>query len=429
MTLRLRLSLLAALLLLGGLALFGGLAYLLFVEQQERELKALVARDLERLGALVQNPVVGARLLNTGQEGWVQQLVSRDGVVVLPPEARPLPLYATPTLDRSWGRPLLVAATPWRSPSGAVLGTIRVGLDVTEALAARATLLRSLLVSGIVIALAALAVGLVSLQRALRPLTQLARQAREIDPANPRLARYHGPEDEVATLAQALNQALENIRARQQAERAALAEVAHELAAPLSLVAGHLEALAASRPEDERLVAARDAARELLYTSQDLLTLARGELERPLELRVFDLAEVAARVAREYPGVTLAANGPAEVAGSPERMAQLVRNLVRNAVQASGGTAGVRIALWATKEEVYLEVRDQGPGIPPEELPRVFERFYTRRGGAGLGLSVAQRIARQHGGEIRVASEVGKGSRFTVVLPSLAARIVEHGPA
>lgn len=382
-----------------------------------------MGRDLERLQTLMREPVVGSALIETDGGAFIQQFVSRDGEVAIPRGQQPLPLFETPTIDHSADRPRLIASAPWLNAEGNRLGTIRLGLDASEALAARRSLAQSLLTSGGIIAVVSLLVGVVLSQRALAPLSSLARQARGVDPGAPRMAQYHGPHDEVADVAEALNKALAGIRARQQAERASLAEVAHELAAPLTLVRGHLEALNARLGNDEHLKAARDAAAELLYTSQDLLTLARGELERPLELCVCDLNTVIERVHRDYPGIQV--NTPqtqTELAGNPQRLTQLVRNLVRNAVQASGHEMGVRLTLERDQEQLRLEVSDDGPGIPEAELAHIFERFYTKRGGVGVGLSVAKHIAEQHGGTI-TATSCPQGARFTVRLPSLEAKL------
>lgn len=428
MTLRARLSLLVTFALLAGLLLFGALAYASFVRQQRVGLDELLLRDLARVQSLVQQgPAAIGEQLTSSSSDFVLQFVAGDDRLALG-SGELLPSASRPRLAPYGERTLLVASGPWVLGTQEA-GTVRLGLDVTADLAERQALLKSLLVSGGVIALAATIVNLTVLQRALAPLGRLAAQARRINPAEPSAILYRGPHDEVAYVAQALNRALRGIRKRQQAERASLAEIAHELAAPLTLVAGHLEGLRASHPDDPQLAAAQGAANELLYTSKDLLTLARGELERSLDLQVLDLSGVARRVAREYPGVVLARLEPAEVAGSPERLSQLVRNLVRNAVQAAGAE-GVVMAVTAHAHEVCLSVQDSGPGVPAEELKHLFERFYTRRkqGGTGVGLSVAQQIAAQHSGHISVASTLGEGTTFTLSLPSLGAQLGADEP-
>ena len=189
------------------------------------------------------------------------------------------------------------------------------------------------------------------------------------------------------------------------------------------LVSGHLDALCKAEPANKQLVTARDAAQELLYTSQDLLMLARGELQRPLDLKVFSLAEIITRAAEEYPGTQVVVGSAERVVGSPERMMQVARNLVRNAVQATGSAAKVSLHLKEVGENLELRVCDQGPGIPQEKLSRIFDRFYTEFGGVGVGLSVAKSIVEQHGGTLGVRSTVGEGSCFTVTLPTFTSRV------
>lgn len=417
MTLYARLSLIVTLALLSGLLLFGALTYASFLRQQRLQLNDLLLRDLSRVQTLVREGAIGNL---SSSEDFIYQFVTPSGQTAIGQQGiEQFPEAEQPTLIRRGSRVLLVASVPWLLADNRA-GTIRLGLDVTDDFGDRQDLLRGLLISGAVIAFGTTIVTLVLVQRSLTPLARLAEGARQVNPAEPLPIRYQGPRDEVASVAQALNRALRSIHKRQQAERASLAEIAHELAAPLTLVAGHLEALRSAHPGNTRLEAAQGAANELLYTSKDLLTLARGELERSLDLQVLDLVSVARQIAREYPGVRLGLLEPGEIAGSPERLAQLVRNLVRNAVQAAGAE-GVALEVRANPGEVLLSVQDNGTGVPAEELPYLFERFYTQRkqGGTGVGLTVAQQIAQQHGGVITVTSVVGEGTSFTLTLPSL----------
>ena len=419
MSLRFRLSLLIALLTLGAMTLFALLEYRLFTRSQLEQLELVLERDLERAQSLFSNPLLGASLSGLKEQGFIQQFVNLEGQVIIPPgSTEVLPEADKMRIVEIQGTEMLLAQTVWLSQTGANLGSIRVALDITTTLAARRLLRTSLAVSSLVIASLAVLSGLWLLNRALKPLRELAKEARQIDPARPRMALYEGPKDEVADLAQALNAALSSIRERQEAERANLAEIAHELAAPLSLVAGHLSSLQ-NQLQDNRLDAAKDAADELLYTSQDLLMLARGELEQKPDFRICDLADVVIKVAKAYPGVETEAIATAQIAGNPERLTQLIRNLLRNAVQASGSASKVRLELSRQAEHFEISVIDQGEGIAAEDLRKIFERFFTKRGGVGVGLSVAKRIAEQHGGDINVSSSLGQGTRFTVSLPSL----------
>jgi two-component system, OmpR family, sensor kinase len=424
MTLRLRLSLLVTLLSLFAMLLFGTLAYLLFVRQQARQLESLLLRDLERAQNSFISPSVGSRLSLSDKGSFRQQFVDKTGKVNIPPNTETvLPLHTKPSVILLDDTSFLVGSTPWKLSSGMELGTIRVALDIRDALGVRRTLLRSLLLSGLVITASALGVGLWLLRRSLKPLSNLANEAKKVNPAKPEMAKYEGPNDEVADVAKALNTALQGIRKRQDDERASLAEIAHELAAPLTLVAGHLESLS-HHVQDDRLEAAKDAADELLYTSQDLLTLARGELEQTLNYSIVNLNDIVTKIARAYPGIrTDTSEVSSEVAGSSERLTQLVRNLVRNAIQVSKEPSDVCVKLETEQSNILLTVTDKGVGIKSEDLPHIFERFYSKKGGVGVGLSIAQRIARAHGGDIQVSSLIGEGSVFTVMLPSLVSQL------
>lgn len=423
--LRLRLSILLAAVLLLALLAFAWLAGAVFARIQDRNLGQLLERELTRVQTLLAQQAVGEQFLDAPGEVMSLQFVTRDGRVAIPAGAAALPLEAQPTLVEVSGRPMMVASAPWLSNSGVRLGTVRLGLDVAEGLAARRTLRRSLVTSGAVIALAAMLASFLVLGRTLRPLGLLAAQADALDPAAPALTSVTERSDEVGRVQQALQRALAAIRERRQAERDALAEVAHELAAPLSVVAGRLDALA-EREDALDVRAARDAARELLFTAQDLLTLARGELERPMALEATELAEVARRVAAEYPGVAVTTAGDTRVLGSPQRLAQVVRNLVRNGVQAASSPEAVAVAVLGERQRVRLAVRDDGPGMDEEARARAFDRYYTRRstaGGSGIGLSVVRAIVEAHGGGVEVTTAPGAGSTFTVTLPSLADQI------
>jgi two-component system OmpR family sensor kinase len=250
MSLRTRLSLASAalaLLVVGG---FGSLAYLLYVRQQESQLHAMLEQDLGRVAALMDRPTLGASLTDTGATGFVLQFVAPDDRVILSwGDAALLPLAAQPRTWQRGERTYLVAHTPWRSTGG----TIRLAHDISEAIRSRQELARSLLVSGLLIALVASLGGLVGTRRALEPLERVSRQARGLDPAAPETIAYEGPKDEIHALTDALNTALAAIRARQHEERAFLLEVAHELASPLTLINYHLAAVRNEYPSDSRL--------------------------------------------------------------------------------------------------------------------------------------------------------------------------------
>src|SRR5690606_548236 len=268
------------------------------------------------------------------------------------------------------------------------------------ALAVRRSLLRVLAASAVVMTLVAAAAALLLARSMLSPLASVARQAREVDPALPGEVDYAGPpNDEIGDLVAALNGSLGAIRQRQEAERDFLLEVAHELAAPLTLVNYQLQNLRRDHPDDPRVRAAAEGTMELLRTSQDLLVLARGELERPFEPRVVDLRVIVGRVADEYPGVQVVSDGAIEVAGDPERLMQVVRNLVRNAITAVGRADGVAVTLRRDADTAVLEVRDQGPGMSEETVKRIFDRGFSRASSAGAGGGTSRSEERRVGKE------------------------------
>lgn len=405
---------------------FGSLAYGLFVRQQGRELRRLLEADLARIAALLDRPVLGASFVAPDAGGGVVQVVDEDGRPVLawgPGADAPLPSSDEPVVREIGGRRYLVSSTSWREAGG----TIRVAHGLEEAMASRGRLAGSLAVGGALTFLVASLLASAGARRALRPLEDVAYQARRVDPSEPAPIAYAGRSQEIASLADALNTTLAAIRERKDREREVLLEIAHELAGPLTLVDYHLSSLR-DRPDDvTRLDAAAGAARELLRTSQDLLSLARGELERPLSPSVLSLRELIERVAAEYPGLRVAADGAGEAVGDPDRLIQVLRNLVRNGVQATGESRNVIVELRSGIERHEILVRDRGPGLGEVDANRVFERGYRRGGGSGVGLTICKTLVEQHDGTIEVAATGPSGTTFVVRLPSLASKLAPTG--
>ena len=397
---------------------------------QRRQLEGVVQSEAERVASLVRSGTLGERLLS-GDAALRLQFVGDDDRVRLPdPGESPLPFARSPSRVMAEGVPYLVTSLPWTLPSGAVIGSVRVGLDLRETDASRARLRVSLASVGVAAGLASVALALVVLRRSLAPLQDFAAEAAALDPVAPRLTPYRGTDDEIRALSDALERALATIRARQRAERDALAEIAHELAGPLTVVAAELRALGQHQPGDERVAAARAAASELVHASRDLRTLARGELERSVELEVLDVGPLARAVAREYPGLPVhVETGDRRVVAEPERLRQVVRNLLRNAVQACGEAARVRLTVHSDGDEVHVEVVDDGPGLSPADAGRVFERYVSgRAGGSGIGLAVVRRVVEAYGGRVGVRSS-RDGTVFSVALPAFRTQLVAEDEA
>ncbi|OZD30987.1 two-component sensor histidine kinase [Rhodococcus sp. 06-1477-1B] len=291
-----------------------------------------------------------------------------------------------------------------------------------------------------VLVLAAGAVTLV-VRRSLRPLDQVSRVARAIG-SGERERRLHPTrsDTEIGRVATALDDMLDDVVGAEQAAldaeqrlRAFLSDAAHELRTPVAGIRAAADTLVRADldgPEREMLAAhvAREAARASRLVD-DLLTMAR--VDRGLDLSRVDVdlrALVEAeerRVPLVHPGLHLRSTIPdaaVPVHADPDRLAQVLSNLVENAARATSGAGTVILGLETRGATAVVSVTDDGPGIPRADRERIFERLVrldaarATSGGVGLGLPIARGIARAHGGDVRcVDSETG--ARFEVTLP------------
>jgi two-component system OmpR family sensor kinase len=317
------------------------------------------------------------------------------------------------------------------------VGSIVVGAPLHSADRALATLLRALalgLGSGtLVAALLALALA----HRVLRPARHIAAAARSIREGDPsRRIAYTGAHDELGTLAAELDACFAELDEALRRRRDFVADASHELKTPVAAIRAHVELLrgwAAADPASRtRALEALDrAARRAGRLVADLAVLA--ELDRPARTAPapVDLDQVLVDVARECgplrDDVTIRITGLEEavVVGDVVRLQQLLINLVDNALRVSPADGEVRLALSRDGGEATVTVDDDGPGIPAELLPHVFDRFVSadrrvrrRDAGSGLGLAIAMAIARAHGGRLQAANAASGGARlrFTVAV-------------
>lgn len=216
-----------------------------------------------------------------------------------------------------------------------------------------------------------------------------------------------------------------------------VANVSHELKTPVAAIRALAETAATALGHDDLTTAVRFVERlgteatRLSGLVSDLLDLSRVEVGGELQVAEVDLgyllteAADRARAVAEVKGIELRVNPTRSVAaGDPSQLSMAVKNLVDNAVRYSeGGT--VDVAAGSRDEWIAITVADEGIGIPSDEIPRIFERFYRvdkarsrATGGTGLGLAIVRHVAENHGGRVEVESELGVGSTFTLLLPA-----------
>jgi signal transduction histidine kinase len=300
---------------------------------------------------------------------------------------------------------------------------------------------QSLLWAGLAATALALVLGLVlarQLTAPLRALTQAAKRLahRGADPAlvgeTPQVEIR--TQDEIGELGQAFNQMSESLAHQETLRRNLMADIAHELRTPLSVMRGDLEALldGVYQPTPEALASLQEETLLLSRLVDDLRALALAEAGKlQLKRENIDLGELLAAVVASFDllaqsqGQILSLDLPTDlplVEADPQRVRQVVANLVSNALRhAARPGSQVRISAVQEPGQVEVSVSDDGPGIPPDDLAHIFDRFWqgdrARAEGSGLGLAIARELVRAHGGQIWVDSTPGQGTTFRFTLP------------
>ena len=318
---------------------------------------------------------------------------------------------------------------------GTLLGTFVSALSMDAARATRAELGRTVAIIAFGIALLGSLVSVAVARTALAPLSEVAESAGRITQEHlTERIEYDGANDEVGTLVGAVNAMLDRLEAGFAEQRRFIADASHELRTPLAVIRGNLDVLAREGADEhectESLLVVSDEVRRMDRIVDDLLVLARLEDRRsarpfqPLDAGVM-LTEAAARThAVAAANVTLDAPEDVWILGDPDLLDQALMNLTRNAMAASGDSGSVALAAVAVGDHVRITVADDGPGFPPDDLARVFDRFWRgagprpeASGGSGLGLAITRRLVELHGGTIAAANRDGGGGIVTIELP------------
>ena len=276
-----------------------------------------------------------------------------------------------------------------------------------------------------------------TLGQTLKPLGAITETVEQINRADDLSRRipYQGPEnDEIGNLVGSFNQTLERLEALFTSQQRLLADVSHELRTPLTVIKGNVDLMRRMKSLDEESLTSIDQeAGRLTRLVGGLLLLAQAESGKlalnmkrvELDLLLTEVFQEMTILAGNKVHIRLNEIDQAYVNGDRDRLKQVFINLVANAVQYTPLGGEVFLSLEKIGEQARVICRDTGPGIPAEDLPHIFERFYraeksrTRREttGFGLGLSIANWILERHGGRIEVNSQEGKGTTFAIWLP------------
>ncbi|HUV47569.1 MAG TPA: HAMP domain-containing sensor histidine kinase, partial [Actinomycetes bacterium] len=342
-----------------------------------------------------------------------------------------------------------------RTPDIAAVA-VAVPLDGVQSTVARLLLVDGLVAMVVLVVLALVARWVVV--ASLRPLSEIEQTAHSIAAGDlTRRVDNDVPDTEVGRLGSSLNVMLDTIetafsaqessemaaRASEEQMRRLVADASHELRTPLTTIRGYAELYRqGAMPED---LSAAQVMERIEGTAQrmgtlidDLLLLARLDQHRTLALEPVDVLAVASDVVREFALISdghrldVVAEGtePAIVLGDPDRLRQVVSNLVSNAIRHTPAGTCVTVSVNVVGDDVSLEVSDDGPGMGEESAARAFDRFYradssrTREGdvsGSGLGLAIVQALVQAHGGRATIRSAPGLGTVVSVRLPKLAA--------
>ncbi len=342
--------------------------------------------------------------------------------------------------------PVLIYSMPITT-QGTISGIVQVAAPIAEREQELSNLRFVLVVGSGLVILVAFAVGWGLGGTALSPIHRITRTAQAIGAEHNFSSRvqYEGPGDEVGQLATTFNSMLSELEAAYRRleqvlefQRRFVADASHELRTPLTTVRGNIELLRHEPPLDRQeqadvLADTRDEVERLIRLVSQLLVLARADAGIPLHsqpLRIGPLLEDACRQVRLRAPQRTIKCGPTPdvvVQGDRDALQQVFLILLDNALVHTPPGAAITVSTAVSDGRAAVSVRDTGPGIPPSDLPHIFERFYrgdtSRSGsGAGLGLAIAKELVEAQNGTIAVESKIGQGSIFTVTIPQAVAQ-------
>lgn len=292
-----------------------------------------------------------------------------------------------------------------------------------------------LMVIGVSSLLLALLTGVLLARRIARPIASTAGIARQIAEGN-YLIRFEGHirTRELSDLVSSLNHLSSALARQEDIRKRMTADVAHELRTPLTTLGSHLEMMIEGvwQPTPQRLQSCHDEILRLGKLVVDLERLEKAESEDPhLEKSQVEMLAFTKSVCLNFEGqlaikdLHLTIDGSAStISADRDSMSSAITNLMSNAVKYTSPGGHIRIGIEDAEESCVFVIEDDGPGIPPDELPYIFERFYRadksrnrNTGGSGIGLAIVKSLVKAHGGIITAENRQDKGIRFVITLP------------
>ena len=433
MTFRTRLALASAVAVAAAIAVASLASYTVVRAQLRDSIDSALRARARFVQVPEEGPLTGFGLappLFGGAGGYAQLVTSRGDVIRNPDAKIPLPSAGAREVAGGSREPFFEDATvagthlrilTLRYAPGIAIQIARPLDEVDKTLDRLAGYLTAIAVGGIV--LAAL-LGLLISRTAVSPVRRLTETAERVTATRDLSQRIAAPgRDELGRLAASFNSMLDALDSSLRAQTQFVADASHELRTPLTSLRTNVEVLqhANVTPEERTrmLGEIRSQAEELSELLADLLDLTRTERAVPVEVQLDEVVESALeRARRSSNGVQFDARlEPTTVQGVPSRLERAVSNLLDNAVKWSPPDGKVEVELG----EGELRVRDHGPGIAPDDLPRVFDRFYrapSARGvpGSGLGLAIVRQVVLEHGGSVSAENAPDGGARFRMRL-------------
>ncbi|MCL4487288.1 MAG: ATP-binding protein [Chloroflexi bacterium] len=458
MSIRFRLTLLYSIILALTLIAF---STILYATQSRATYDAIASSLTHQAQELIlharRQPRRSGQVANSTLPGRWTQIRNPDGTVVsrtgdLGDTTLPLSVAGLQAVKagQSWtetaqveSEPLLVYSVPV-VVDNQVTQIIQVATPTTERAQSLGTLRLILIIGSLFVILAAFVIGWVLAGAALRPIHRITHTAQAIGAEKDfsRRVEHSGPNDEVGQLATTFNimlteleSAYRQVEQALQAQRRFVADASHELRTPLTTIRGNIELLHHDRPMDAKeqldvLTDTRDEVERLIRLVKQLLVLARSDAGRQLRREPVPIKPLLEDVYRQAkllaPRRTIQCDASldATVLGDRDALKEVLVILLENAIAHTPSHAAIGLGAAQADGHVSISIQDTGPGIAPNLLPHIFERFFrgssSRTGaGSGLGLAIAKELVDAQEGALIVESQIGQGSVFTVKLPQV----------